>query len=167
MFMLCDAGMQRGNFVPRGPSGSRQDSRRGASHGSSSRADAVPGPDRTAASQRAGQYGREVGQGSTARGLPAISAGQFSSRAGQVVVQTEEEREEAGQGVGAGLGRQGTGQSSNRTSSSSNHAEQFSGGIGRYSRADQSGAALPLRDSIQGLLKPKQDAMQASQLLSS
>lgn len=144
--------------MPRGPSGSSQDSRRG---GSSSRADAedMPWPYRATASQRAGQFGGEVGQGRSARGLPAISSEQSSSGAGR---SAEQGSEEAGQGAGAGLDSQGTGHSSNGTSHSGSHAEQSNGGIGRYSRADHSAPPLPLRDSIQGLLKPKQGGMQVS-----
>ena len=161
---LCVSGFQRGDFVPRVPSASSQDSREGrtqsqVTHGSRSQAEAddVQRSSSTTVSRRAGQFGGEVGQENNVGRQSSVGSGQSSSRAGQGT-------EEAGQGSAAGQGSEEAGQSSNSTSSSSKHIGQSSSGIGRYSSRAQQSPPLHLRESIQGLLNPKQDITQASQL---
>lgn len=99
---------------------------------------------------RARQFSDEVGQESSVGGHSSVGSGQSSSRAGHMAGQ-------AGQGLAE------AGQSSNSTSCSSNPAGQSSSGIGRYgNRAEQAAPPLHLRESMQGLLNPKQQSIQAS-----
>ena len=143
--------------MPRVQSASSQSSRDGQSQGqviqsssTSADADLVRESSSPAMSQRAAQFGGGAGQESCVGGHSSVGSGQSSSRAGQ----------RAGQ---AGQGLVEAGQSSNSTSCSSHPAGQFSGGIGRYgNRAEQPAPPLHLRESIQGLLNPKQQSMQAS-----
>ena len=113
------------------------------SSSSSSDADTAGRFTSSAASQRAEQFAGEGGQGSVVEGQSSLGSGQFSSKQGQ-------RAEEAGQ-------------YSNRASK---HAGQSGSGIGRYeSRPEQPAPPLHLRDSIQGLLNPKEDSMQARRLM--
>lgn len=143
--------------MPRVPSVSSQSSRDDQSQGqvrqsssSSADADLVRESSSPAISQRAGQLGGEVEQESCVDGRSSVGSGQSSSRAGQ----------RAGQ---AGQGLVEAGQSSNSTSCSSNPAGQSNSGIGRYgNRTERPAPPLHLRESIQGLLNPKQQSLQAS-----
>ena len=111
------------------------------SSSSSSDADTAGRFTSSAASQRAEQFAGEGGQGSVVEGQSSLGSGQFSSKQGQ-------RAEEAGQ-------------YSNRAS---NHAGQSGSGMGRYeSKPEQ--PPLHLRESIQGLLNPKEDSVQASRLI--
>ena len=128
---VCVCVMQRGDFVPRDPSSSAQHER------SSSQEQPSHG---------AGHFSSQPGHSNRAAGLSirAETTG-YSSAA-------------ASSSVGQGSAQQ---PSRNSASSSSDHTEQSSTGVGRYSsRAGQSPSALHLRESISGLLNPKDSVVQ-------
>lgn len=166
LILLCIAKLQRGDFVPRVSSGSSQSSRDNQSQGkmmqgssSSSDADTARHSSSTAASQRAGRFGGEVGQSSDVEGQSSIGSEQISRKTGQ-------RAEEAGQASNsASCSSKHIGQSGSGIGQSGSSIGQSGSGIGRYgSRPEQSAPQLHLRESIQGLLNPKQHSVQASRL---